>query len=359
MTKITNIKKISIELNGNILICETILNAPDEKSPQFAFYVFRNEKRIHTAWYTKSSAFEFDTNGTPGYYRVETFVKYGDGTVEITKSAPIFANPVEISTDSLPAVSIQEVTYLLKGKTWDFPALYYPNESKALFVMMPSAINRQKMILPVFSRWTWALKGIFPGSVLCIADPTLDLDDQLQLGWLLGNKEHCATAELAEFVVKFAQLQGIPNDKIIIYGSSAGGFAALALAAHIEGSVAVAINSQTDALSYESSRQVALVRKSCFDDLPEDVIRHDYSDRVDMTSRWKNVNSSKVFLVQNELDVHHYDVHFKPFWKALGGSLEQEFSCSNEHRAWIYRQEGGHVPETIEMAQKIISMLGL
>lgn len=354
------IEKISISLNDGIILCRADLSVPIEQSTQFAFYVFRNEKRVHVAWYSKSPSFEFDPQGAPGCYRMVVFVKFDEDAVETSKSASLFINPLEVSSDSFPLVDDQAVVYSLKGKFWNFPALYYPGENKALFVMMPSAIDRQKMVLPAFNRWTWAVKGVFPGSVLCVSDPTLDLHEELMLGWCLGDRKHCATTELAEFVTKLARSKGIPNEKIVIYGSSAGGFAALALSACIEGSVAVAINAQTDALSYNIAKQVELVTRKCFPGMSERAVRRKFSDRVNMTSRWGKVNSSRAFLVQNILDAHHYEVHFKPIWEALGGDPNQEgISNAGRHVAWVYRQEGGHVPETIEMTQKIIEMLEL
>ena len=353
------VNKVSVDLVGSALTSVITLNEGDDTELQFAFYVFRNDEKVHATRYSKHPRLEFETQGLSGYYRVTGFVKREGGSIEQVRSAPLFAHPLEVTIDSLPLADERQVAYLLKGPSWDFPALYYPGEGQTLFVMMPSATERTKTVLPAFNRWTWASAGVFPGSVLCIADPTLALDDQLRLGWLLGNKRHCATTELAAFISRLAKSKGIPPERIVIYGSSAGGFAALALAACIEGSVAVAINAQTDALSYEIAREVALIRKRCFDDMPEDAIRREFSHRVDMAARWRDVQKSRAFLVQNELDIHHYDVHFKPLWHALGGQLTPGVSSCGRHSAWVYRQEGGHISETMDMARKVVSMLGL
>lgn len=348
-----------MEFSGSEMKCSTALNEKAGNA-EFAFYIYRNEEKIHTIWYSTAGSFTFDTGGNPGYYRVLAFLKVDGEFAENIKSAPIFANPVAVTAETLSLADGNCVAYMLNGNSWSFPALYYPgSKSKSLFVMLPSAADRKKMTLPVFSRWTWATKGVFPGNVLCIADPTLDLSPDLGLGWMLGKKESCATTELAGFIIDLAQREGIPHHKIVIYGSSAGGFAALALAACIEGATAVAINTQTHALSYEISRQVALVRQHCFDNLTAEEILHDYPERVNMEARWKNVKESKVFLVQNLTDVHHYDVHFSPFWKSLGGDPVLGISHAGRHTAWLYEQEGGHIPETMEMAREIISMLQL
>ena len=355
VTKKTRIKNVLVRINEGILSCEIEIENVNDLRAQFAFYIFRNDERVHVHWYSDSPFFELDTNRSPGYYRVEGFVKFDDNHLENRKSSYVFADPIKVSSAEA-LVDGNSRAYLIRGKYWDYPCIYYPKVSDSLFVMMPSAIDRSKISLPSFSRWTWAKD--LPGSVLCLADPTLELDKALRLGWLIGDKTRCATKDIAEFIMDLAQKKGIPREKIVIYGSSAGGFSALALAAYIEGSVAVAINAQTDALSYNVAEQVDLVRKACFEDMSSDAVRENFPDRVDMVSRWAAVKQSRVILVQNILDDHHYDVHFQPFWKSLGGGDPAEglFECGR-HVAWVYRQEGGHIPETKEMAQKIISML--
>lgn len=224
---------------------------------------------------------------------------------------------------------------------------------------MPSAVDRSKSTLPAFNRWKWAIEGIFPGSVLCISDPTLELHDELELSWCLGTKENCATTELSRFVTKIAEANEIPVENIVIYGSSAGGFSALSLSACIDGSVAVAINAQVDAIAYKVTPQVDLISEMCFG-MPKESVRLDFSSRVDMTTRWINIQNSRAFLVQNTDDWHHHNVHFKPFWTSLGGDPGQEgVAYAGRHIAWVHKQEGGHVPETKEMAKKIIEILNL
>ncbi|MFM5817777.1 alpha/beta hydrolase [Aeromonas sanarellii] len=354
----TKLISVEVKLNGTILQCSAHYNSSEEEV-KFAFYIFKNEQRIHISWYSENPVFHFDTQGAPGYYRVVAFLKNDNDLVENSKSSPIFSNPTIINNDNLSEIDNQGVAYLLKGDFWDFPALFYPNENKSLFIMLPSAVDRAKMTLPVFNRWTWADKGVFPGNMLCISDPTLTLHHELQLGWLLGDIDHCATKDLANFIVRLAKEKGIPNNRIVFYGSSAGGFSALALATLVEGSVAVAINPQTVALSYEASKQVKLIQEHCFNGMSKDIIEKNYSSRVNMIERWKNVRASKFILVQNILDHHHFNVHFKPFWEFFGGDSSLGISSSSGHNAWIYKQDGGHVPETIDMAREIISTFEL
>ena len=342
----------------DILKCSIILKQKSIEQLKYAFYIFRYDQRIHISWYSDNSTFEFNTNGMPGYYRVVGFIKNDNGEAESAKSKPIFLNPTSVTKNNYSAIDSQERAYILRGSHWNFPALFYPsNDSNALFVMLPSAVNRTKMELPVFNRWTWANKGIFPGHVLCISDPTLEFCNELQIGWLIGHARKSATIDLANFIIGLANDKGIPHDKIVFYGSSAGGFASLALAANVEGSIAIAINAQTDILSFDMQTQVNLVKKHCFDGASASDISQEYTQQVNMIKRWANVKNSRVLLVQNVLDTHHYDIHFKPFWKSLGGSSTLGISSSGPNTSLIYRQEGGHIPETEDMAKDIISLL--
>lgn len=351
------IRNVTAEIDGTMLVCQATLQEGLESKEDLAFYVFRNETRVHVKWYSKETRLEYDTAGYPGYYRVAVFAKRPDGTVEIVKSVPLFMNPVQVTADGFPDADPDKRVYLVDGGYWKFPVMYYPGANRKLFVMMPSAVERWRVRLPVFSRWTWASKGTFPGDVLCIADPTLDMHDDLGLGWCLGTSEHPAIDEIESIIATFARAKGFANEDIVFWGSSAGGFASLALSARFAGSTAVAINAQTDALSYGVQDQVDLVRQVCFGGAAEQQVRADFGHLVDMAQRWTGQTSSRALLIQNELDLHHYNVHFKPFWKALGGTLQHGISRAGANLAWVYTNEAGHVPETPEMAQKIIAML--
>lgn len=351
------VQKLEAEQRDGKICCQLILNDNVDADTVFAFYVFRNDEKVHTQWYSKSTHLEYDAAGLPGYFRVEAFAKRANGFMESIKSAPLFMNPVSVTAEEFPSVDQTSGAFLFKGEHWDFPALYFPSKEEWLYVMMPSAIDRKRMILPVFSRWTWAMKGSFPGHVLCVADPTLELHQDLNLGWCLGTSTQPATDELAQFIETFAAAKGIPKRKIVFWGSSAGGFAALAVASRIPESTAVAINAQTDALSYEIRRQVALVRQACFGTDLDTKIRGEFNDMVDMSERWKNAPHARAFIVQNKLDIHHYETHFRKFWTTLGGSPQDGFSRSGPHIAWVYSDVNGHVAETPEMVQKIIQII--
>ena len=349
------IKEVSITHEDDVLIGTTsAVNAP---AGQFAFYIFQNEKRVHTQWYSASPIVRYATKAEPGIYRIFSFLKNPEGKTVTKYSKPVFLNPIPYSIASWRKPVPEDRAILFNGSHWDFPALYFSSEQQRLFVMTTAAVDRNEMALPSFNRWTWAGAGNFPGHVLCIADPTLELDGTMKLGWYLGTAQHDATNDLCNFVLRFADELGIPQEKIVFWGSSGGGFAALALASRIEGATAVAINPQTDVLAYEIDRVVKMVKDLCFNGQNESDILQDYSPRLNMIQAWEGNQKSRTILVQNKLDLHHYNCHFKPFWTALGGHPTGGWSQGTRHYALLYEDVRGHGSESKQMIPEILQVI--
>ena len=326
-----------------------------EDGCQFAFYVYRGAKRFHTQKYGASSKLDFDTNGTPGYYRVLAFVRRGSDPPLRMFSNPVFANPVCVTASDLPEPGSDRMVYNIHGYQWTFPTLYYPGARAHLFVLLSAAVNRNHVELPVFNRWTWAEQSLFPGETLCIADPTLSLHPNLRIGWYLGTRSSDLLDELATIITKFAISRSIPRDNIIVWGSSAGGFAALSLATRIATSTAVAINSQTNPLSYEKKDQVELMRRVCFDALSDEAIRQQHPLRIDARSFFTPDARSRAILVQNKNDTHQHKDHFLPFWNSLGGAETDGWAQSSQHLAFVYEGPHAHVAESYILAQQILT----
>lgn len=349
------IGEVILEHDADVLVATVVPDA--SHLGQFSFYVFRNGERIHVQWYTPNSVLRFDTKAEPGLYRVLAFFDSPNGKNISKYSNPLFLHPVTYMLgDGLRKPLPAERTLLLHGNHWKFPAVYYAGkEQQPLFVMLSAAINRTKQTLPVFNRWTWADK--FPGHVLCVADPTLELHDDMILGWYIGTAEHDASKELSRLIRRFAEGLGIPVDKIVIWGSSGGGFGALALASQIEKATAVAINAQTDIFAYEGAKTIEAVRRSCFGNQTVKHIQEHFGPHINMAQAWEKNRSSRAILIQNTLDTHHYTRHFKPFWEAIGGTTEGGASSGGRHYAWLYSDPRGHAPESEQMIPQILDLL--
>jgi hypothetical protein len=295
----------------------------------------------------------------PGLYRVLVHCIDPNGKTIKKYSNPLFLYPVVYRLGaSFKKFQPEERALLLQGKYWKYPAVYYAGkEQQRLFVMLSAATRRNEQRLPVFNRWTWAETKKFPGHVLCVADPTLELHDEMNLGWYLGTDEHDVSEELSRFIRRFAEALGIPEDKIVIWGSSGGGFSALAVTSHIEKATAVAINAQTDVFAYEIARYIETVKRCCFRNQTATQIQEHFGTRVNMAQAWRNNRSSRAILIQNKLDTHHYACHFKPFWEALGGAAEGGATPDGRHYAWLYNDSNGHAPESEQMVPEILNLI--
>jgi len=352
-----SIEKVILEHERDELVATVLFEAP--QAGQFAYYVFRNGEQIHIQKYSPNPTFRVGIKVEPGLYRVLVHFLDPNGNTIKKYSNPVFLHPVVYTLGaSSRKLQPEERALLLHGQYWKYPALYYAGkEQQRLFVMLSAATRRSEQRLPVFNRWTWAEKKKFPGHVLCVADPTLELHGEMNLGWYLGTDGHDVSEELSRFIRRFAEALGIPEDKIVIWGSSGGGFSALAVTSHIEKATAVAINAQTDIFAYEIAQYIETVRRCCFSNQTAQHIQEHFGPRVNMAQAWKNNRSSRAILIQNTLDTHHYTCHFKPYWEALGGTAEGGASADGRHYAWIYSDSRGHAPESEQMIPDILDLI--
>ena len=334
----------------------TACNAPVDA--KFAFYLFRDDVRIAVRWYTDVCTCSFDLDHPSGIYRILAFIKLTGGEVTQVKSDVIFSNPIEISIDDIGKINEFDKYFKIKVRSWEFPTLYYDGSNDYLFVMLSAAFDRDKYSPPMFNRWIWAKEGVFPGSVMCIADPTIEYDNRITLGWYLGDNGSFVADELTILIEAAARLRGVPNNKIVIWGSSGGGFAALVLASKIADATAVAINPQTNVELYEYRKKFEIIRDIFYSKYSDTELKHIASSRFNTSSIWMNKkNNSRFFLIQNKMDLHHYEIHCKPFFRSLGVTESDGISSLGDNFSWIYTDDKGHIPETKDMVQLILKYI--
>lgn len=105
------------------------------------------------------------------------------------------------------------------------------DDAHGLVVFLPGALSptREDRAASVFHRWSWA--GHLAGfSAMTLADPALGQDARLDGAWFI-HPEIDVIREIAAVVLHHAEERGIPRERILFYGSSLGGFGALAAAA--------------------------------------------------------------------------------------------------------------------------------
>lgn len=186
-----------------------------------------------------------------------------------------------------------------------------------LVVVLHGALVRKDVTLPRFE-WLRSLKER-PENLLFVSDPSLQVDDAIPLAWYIGPEEHDVTARLAAEVAALAERLG--TTRTVFAGSSGGGYASIALAAHSPGSLAVPFSPQTRVSRYERM-PVKIFRTRLFPDHPDmDSVEAAHRDRVDLTHRWAagpDQPDAFVHLVHNSGDPGHLEDHVRPFLEAAG-----------------------------------------
>lgn len=132
------------------------------------------------------------------------------------------------------------------------------SDPKGLIVLMPSGLapDREDRERPHFHRFSWAQH--WPDhNVLHIADPALQQDRRLNSAWFI-HRNHDLIQHTAWLVKNKAREAGIDWSKILFYGSSIGGFAALSCSALVPSSRAVADVPQLDLQNWRAERKLAI-----------------------------------------------------------------------------------------------------
>lgn len=219
-----------------------------------------------------------------------------------------------------------------------------------LFVLLSGARDPNKHPLPKFDRWKWASE--FPGVTVCISDPTLRLhDEKLRIGWYFGTSKCNYASRIASLVGLIASKLDIEQEKVLFYGSSAGGFGALSISSNLPGSTAVAINPQVLLENYISwvYEKFFLYAVGDKKDITDEIER-----RMD-ARKFVGINpKQKVLLMQNILDIEHYEHHFIPFCKALNVVPSPGLTKSGNIWTYVYSDESGHGPEPRSLFPEIL-----
>lgn len=117
--------------------------------------------------------------------------------------------------------------------------------AQKLICFMPAALPKKLDRDPLqLSRFRWR-ESLTKYHVLALADPAMTLHSELLGGWYI-HPEADLIAEMADLVSDQAKVLGLKNSDVLFYGSSLGGYGALAMASLLKGSTAIAEVPQID-----------------------------------------------------------------------------------------------------------------
>ena len=186
---------------------------------------------------------------------------------------------------------------IVHGKALFYFIINFSSTNKNLICMPPGAFNRHKRTSsgdlikpPYFTRWSWY--RFFEESVITFADPMIFWDDDIKIGWMLGEKDDWYIETLSIIIQKLAKNQGVLHDNILFFGSSGGGFISVCLATLIKNSKVVINNAQLSVLNYRPKLvNYALDTASVeFDGMDKEKMKEEYSYRLNVIELFEKEN---------------------------------------------------------------------
>lgn len=226
-----------------------------------------------------------------------------------------------------------------------------------LFIMLNGAVDRKKTPLPVFARWNWG--RVLGGHVLAVCDPTLYLDEELNIGWFVGRRHWNPLDALLRTVATVRERLNISGDRSIYYGSSGGGFAALCASSREPGGRALVINPQTEIVQYYG-RFVTRIAKVFDPQQTAQQLRTEFPLRWSAIAAVQNARAAhrapRVFYAQNVTDAWHHKHHFLPFCARLGLPSDGGLSTDGSMMTHTYASAEGHGAEPPELVKHVCAV---
>lgn len=181
--------------------------------------------------------------------------------------------------------------------------LYWSDRgASTLFVAFSAALKPTVKNVPAFGGY--GTTKDLPANVLLISDPTLILDEKFTLAWYQGsNKQPDLPLTLTEIIKKFAGRQ-----RLILFGPSGGGYAALEQATRLRNSTVIACNPQVDISRYHYFDTYVEKAWGSFENMPSG-----QRGAVDLTGHYSKPVETRVIYLQNKGDDHLAD-HWQYFY---------------------------------------------
>jgi len=187
----------------------------------------------------------------------------------------------------------------------------------SLVVAFQGAVDQAKWKMPSYVGFVTA--GSVRGSQLMIADPSLERSPALATSWYLGHSGFDLPKLLPPLLDNIVSALGA--SRTVFLGYSAGDFAALYYSWRMPGSVAVALNPQTNIARYYR-RHMEVYRGVCWPDLTS--VESLFSTvEGDLTTLYSKGFSNTVIYLQNSMDLFHLKEHFAPFLTSIGKNLDR------------------------------------
>lgn len=230
--------------------------------------------------------------------------------------------------------------YAVQFEHFELNFYFRPSEVKRAFVISPGFVTRAENPHPYFQRIK--MFNDLDGTCISLADPSLDLAEDVQLGWFLGSRWVDYTTTIARFLEGLFAHFGIPNENALFFGSSAGGFVSLVLGTYVRGSKVLAMNPQTELLRFHDVRELSRVLEAGWPGVSNMTIYQDYAHRFSIAKLWEreqHIPNATVMI--NTYDGWHIEHHLAPMLK---GMANKDIERKSFQVRFFSSEASGHNP---------------
>ncbi|WCH21323.1 hypothetical protein [Aeromonas salmonicida] len=220
--------------------------------------------------------------------------------------------------------------------------LYYiKNDTDKVVVFFNGATTSPLDGKKIYSRWSW---GYNTGtSFISFDDPIVSCTRLTNLGWYIGTKDTDIQDIINKILLHVCDKFNIPLNRVVFYGSSGGGFAAIMAAIKLRGSTAIALNPQTNILKYNKKPHETVLNNffSINNAIHESVLT--YLDRFSILEAIKRTSYlPNVIYIQNTQDTFHLNNHYIPFHDLYVKMTRDVGNYKNKLHVRLFNHEDGH-----------------
>ena len=186
-------------------------------------------------------------------------------------------------------------------------------------------------------RHSWA-NQIKTSSVFCM-DPTIYINNYLQLGWGVGKNENYYLENSSLILKTIIAKMNISLNNTVIYGTSAGGYLSIIMGIYLKGAKVVADNAQLDTKKWIFKEALDSIITFCFDNISDSL---KYKERFSIVDAFKkNGYVPKIYLHVNLCSVADNSTQLIPILCSMEES--KDISGYNDIEVILhYEKEKGH-----------------
>lgn len=187
----------------------------------------------------------------------------------------------------------------------------YLKGQRNLLICFHGAVDRATREVPAFVPFVSELGDTV--AQLIVSDPSMLRDGEFSMAWYSGDENFFAQKILAEF---FSELIRVGEfTRVVLFGSSGGGFASLLYSSYLSNSIAVPCVPQTNINKYYSGH-VSRYRAACWPSLASN---EQLAEVIctDLCELYSQVQDNTVIYLQSAGDIFHTRNHFAPFLRRI------------------------------------------